>query len=44
MQTESGFSMGLAIGLLLVVLVVVLMLTMAPFGNEGRPVLDIRFR
>lgn len=42
MQTESGFSMGMAVGLLIVLLVVVLALTMAPVGNEGRPILDIR--
>lgn len=42
MQTESGFSMGLVIGLVVVLLVVVLMLTMVPFGNEGRPMMDIR--
>jgi hypothetical protein len=42
MQTESGFSMGMAVGLLVVLLVIVLVLTMAPVGNEGRPILDIR--
>jgi len=43
MQTESGgFSMGMMVGLLIVLLVVVLMLTVAPVGNEGRPILDIR--
>ena len=34
--------MGMAVGLLVVLLVVVLLLTMAPVGEEGRPVLDIR--
>jgi hypothetical protein len=42
MQTESGFSMGMAVGLMVVLLVIVLVLTMAPVGNEGRPILDIR--
>lgn len=41
-QTESGFSMGMVAGLLIVLLVIVLVLTMAPVGNEGRPILDIR--
>jgi hypothetical protein len=43
MQTESGgFSMGMVVGLLIVLLVVVLLLTVAPVGNESRPILDIR--
>lgn len=43
MQTESGgFSMGMVAGLLIVLLVLVVVLTMAPVGNEGRPILDIR--
>lgn len=41
-STESGFSMGMALGLVIVLLVIVLVLTMAPVGNEGRPILDIR--
>lgn len=41
-STESGFSMGMAVGLLIVLLVIVLLLTMAPVGQEGRPILDIR--
>jgi hypothetical protein len=43
-QTEGGFSMGIAVGLLIVLLVVVLLLTMAPVGTEGRPILDIKLR
>jgi hypothetical protein len=43
MQTETGgFSMGMAVGLLVVLLVLVVVLTMAPVGDEGRPLLDIR--
>lgn len=41
-STGGGFSMGMAVGLLIVLLVIVLVLTMAPVGNEGRPILDIR--
>lgn len=41
-QTESGFSMGMIVGLLVVLLVLVVVLTMAPVGDEGRPILDIR--
>lgn len=42
MQTESGFSAGMMVGLVVVLLVVVVILTMAPLGEESRPILDIR--
>lgn len=44
MQTASGVSMGMVLGLLVVLLVIVLVLTMAPVGNEGRPLIDIQLR
>lgn len=37
-----GFSMGVLIGVLVIVLVLVVVLGVAPFGNEGRPILDVR--
>lgn len=41
-STDGGFSMGMVAGLLIVLLVIVVVLTMAPVGSEGRPILDIR--
>jgi len=45
MQTDSGFSTGLAIGLLVVVVVVLVLLATVPIGNgaDAKPLIDIRF-
>jgi hypothetical protein len=42
-NSAPGFSMGLLLGLVVVLLVIVLLLGVAPIGNEGRPIIDLRF-
>ena len=42
-NSGSGFSMGLLLGVVVVLLVIVLVLGVAPIGNEGRPIIDLRF-
>jgi hypothetical protein len=46
MQTEGGFSAGLAIGLLVLVIVVLVLLATVPIGGgtDPKPLIDIRFR
>ena len=45
MQSDSGFSAGLAIGLLVLVVVVLVILATVPLGSGGdaRPLINIRF-
>jgi len=45
MQSDSGFSAGLAIGLLVLVVVVLVILATVPLGsgNDARPLINIRF-
>jgi hypothetical protein len=45
MQSESGFSAGLAIGLLMLVIVVLVLLATVPIGGgpDARPIIDIKF-
>jgi hypothetical protein len=45
MQSESGFSAGLALGALLLVLVLVVILATVPVGGgpDAKPLIDIRF-
>jgi hypothetical protein len=45
MNSDSGFSAGLAIGLLVVVIVVLVLVATIPIGGEadGKPFINIRF-
>jgi hypothetical protein len=45
MQSESGFSAGLAIGLLVLVVVVLVLLATVPIGGgaDPKPLIDIKF-
>jgi len=45
MQSDSGFSAGLAIGLLVLVVVVLVILATVPLGSgtDARPLINIRF-
>jgi hypothetical protein len=44
MNSDSGFSAGLAIGLLVVVIVVLVLLATIPIGgDEAKPLINIRF-
>jgi hypothetical protein len=45
MQSENGFSAGLAIGLLVLIVVVLVILATVPVGggSDARPLINIRF-
>jgi hypothetical protein len=45
MQTNGGFSAGLAIGLLLLIVVVLVLLATVPIGGgaDAKPLINIRF-